>query len=289
MIAGMARPLRIAFPGALYHVTSRGNARADILRDQHDFTHILALLRAAVERYKWLIHSYCLMPNHYHLMVETPRANLSDGMHYINGCHAQRFNRKYDHVGHVIQGRYKAILVDKETYLLELCRYIVLNPVRAGLVTKPGEWRWSSYNTTTGEAPNPGFLSTHWILSEFDKDTAKARKAYRRFVADGINVGSPWSEMRGEILLGNSAFIEKMKPIFEAQGSSGVFRRVERYATRPPLASIFDGIPRRPLHIGKIRIAHSRYAYTLREIADFHNVTPTAVRKALQKARCSTG
>ena len=216
-------------------------------------------------------------------------AGLSKGMQYTNACHAQHFNRKYDHVGHVIQGRYKAILVEKQSYLLELCRYIVLNPVRAGLVAKPEEWEWSSHNTIIGKAPNPGFLSTDWILSQFDKDTADARLAYQRFVTGGVNAGFPWSEVRGDVLLGSPAFIESMKPILKTHASSEVFRRVERYATRPTLANIFDGVPKRPLHIGRIRVAHSRYAYTLKEIAAFHDVTPTAITKALQRARCRTG
>ncbi|WMN60889.1 transposase [Pseudoalteromonas xiamenensis] len=114
----------------MYHVTSRGNERQTIYRDEDDFARFLAVLMSVCERFNWVIHSYCLMTNHYHLLVETPDANLAKGMRQLNGVYTQQFNRKYQRVGHLFQGRYKSILVDKDSYLLELCRYIVLNPVR---------------------------------------------------------------------------------------------------------------------------------------------------------------
>jgi len=141
----MARPLRIEFPGAVYHVTARGNARAAIFLNDDDRRRFLALLTETAGRRGWTCHAYCLMDNHYHLMLETAAANLGRGMRQINGVYTQRFNRAHDRVGHVFQGRYKAILVEKQAYLLELCRYVVLNPVRAGMVAAPGDWAWSSY------------------------------------------------------------------------------------------------------------------------------------------------
>ena len=160
----MARPLRIEFPGALYHVTSRGNARQDIALDDEDRAAFLAVLAEARERFAWLVHAYCLMGNHYHLMVETPEANLSRGMRQLIGVYTQRFNRRHGRVGHLFQGRYKAILVERESYLLELCRYVVLNPVRAGLVARVEDWRWSSYAETAGRARPGGPVTTGWIL-----------------------------------------------------------------------------------------------------------------------------
>src|SRR4030042_35639 len=146
----MARPLRIEFPGALYHVTARGNARQDIFLDDDDRLLFCSVLERVVSRFHLLLHAYCLMNNHYHLLVETPEGNLSKGMRQINGVYTQQLNRRYNRVGHVLQGRYKAILVDKDNYLLELSRYVVLNPVRAGLVKQPSRWAWSSYHAMVG-------------------------------------------------------------------------------------------------------------------------------------------
>jgi putative transposase len=141
----MARPIRIEYPGAVYHVTARGNARMDIFVEDAARMGFLEILEDVIKRFNWLYHSYCLMGNHYHLLLETIDGNLSAGMRYINGVYTQYFNHRHDRVGHVFQGRFKAILVEKERYLLELCRYVVLNPVRAGMVKLPEEYGWSSY------------------------------------------------------------------------------------------------------------------------------------------------
>lgn len=137
----MARPLRLEFPGAVYHVTSRGNSKQDIFLDAKDRKLFLEVLSSVVARFKWLCHAYCLLGNHYHLIVETLEGNLSRGMRQLNGVYTQVFNRRHKKVGHLFQGRYKAILVEKETHLLALCRNVVLNPVRAGWVKRPGEPR----------------------------------------------------------------------------------------------------------------------------------------------------
>ena len=141
----MARPLRIEFAGALYHVTSRGDGQEDIYLDDTDREIYLEVLAEVQHRFNWVIHAYCLMSNHYHLLIETPDSNLAKGMRHLNGVYTQRFNRRHKRVGHVFQGRYKAILVQKDNYLLELSRYIVLNPVRAQMVRSAKDWPWSSY------------------------------------------------------------------------------------------------------------------------------------------------
>ncbi len=140
----MARQLRIEYPGAIYHVTSRGNARSMIYADDKDREDFLRILALVVERYQWLCHAYCLMGNHYHLLIETPEGNLSKGMRQINGVYTQSYNRRHQRVGHLFQGRFKAILVEKESYLLQLCRYIVRNPVAANLCQSVDQWPWSS-------------------------------------------------------------------------------------------------------------------------------------------------
>ena len=128
----MARPLRIEFPGAIYHVTARGNARNAIVLDDEDRELFLVCLGEVILLFGWVCHAYCLMDNHYHLLIETPEGNVSRGMRQLNGVFTQRFNRRHGQVGHLFQGRFKAIVVDRESYLLELCRYVVLNPIRAG-------------------------------------------------------------------------------------------------------------------------------------------------------------
>jgi len=151
----MARPVRIEFPGALYHITSRGDRREDIYLGDGDRRLFLALLAEVCERFNWSGHAYCLMSNHYHLLIETPDGNLSKGMRQLNGVYTQRFNDVHGRCGHVFQGRYKAIIVEKDAYLQEVARYIVLNPVRARMVGDPQDWPWSSYRATTGAASCP--------------------------------------------------------------------------------------------------------------------------------------
>ena len=156
----MARPLRIEFPGAIYHITSRGNARLPIFEDITDRTRFLEVLDGVVKRFKWRCHAYCLMNDHYHLIVETPEGNLSLGMRQLNGVYTQSFNRRHRQGGHIFQGRYKAILVERETFLLDLCRYVVRNPVGAGLVKEAEKYFWSSYLATAGIEKRPPFLKS---------------------------------------------------------------------------------------------------------------------------------
>jgi REP element-mobilizing transposase RayT len=161
----MARPLRIEFPGAVYHVTSRGNAKQDIFIDEEDRSLFFDVLTIVVERFNWFYHAYCLMGSHYHLLIETPDGNLSKGMRELNGVYTQGFNQRHRRVGHLFQGRYKAIIVEKDHHLMSLCRYVVLNPVRIGLIERPEQWKWSSYRATIGLVERVSFLTIDWILS----------------------------------------------------------------------------------------------------------------------------
>lgn len=206
----MARPLRLEFAGALYHVTSRGDRQEAIYEEDIDREHFLGVLAAVCDRYNWACHAYCLMTNHYHLLIETPDSNLSKGMRQLNGVYTQKFNRQHSRVGHVFQGRYKAILVDKNSYLLELARYIVLNPVRASMVRSAKDWRWSSYRATVGQVELPAWLQVDWLLAAFGKRRTKAIVAYRIFVSDGKNQPSPWKKLRNQVFLGDDEFVERM-------------------------------------------------------------------------------
>jgi putative transposase len=184
----MARPLRIEFAGALYHVTSRGDRREPIFEDDEDRWMFFGILEEVVQRFNWVCHGYCLMTNHYHLVVETQDGNLSNGMRHLNGMYTQATKRRHGHTGHLFQGRFKGILVDKESYLLELTRYVVLNPVRAGMVKHPGKYPWSSYRAMVGEVQVPDWLATEMILGQFGKRRAEARRRYNEFVLGGSPV-----------------------------------------------------------------------------------------------------
>ena len=182
----MARPLRIEFPGAVYHVMSRGNEKASIFRDDLDRRTFLAILASVVRKEDWRLHSFCLLGNHYHLLIETPLGRISRGMHSLNSRYSQRFNRRYVRCGHLFEGRFKGLLVEKERHLLELHRYIVLNPVRAGLTTRPEDWVWSSYRATCGLVVVPPWLETRWTLAQFALDRKMALGEYERFVREGM-------------------------------------------------------------------------------------------------------
>ncbi len=263
----MARALRIEYEGALYHITSRGNAHADIFVDDEDRGAFLVTLEKTVSRYGWNCHAYCLMSNHYHLLVETPEPNLSRGMQLLNGVYTQRFNRRHKRFGHVLQGRYKGILVERESYLLELARYIVLNPVRARMVPSEAEWPWSSYLATSGQVKVPEYLHVDWILACFDKRRDQAVHEYRRFVRQGRG-GTVWEELRGGILLGSTDFAERMSPqLREIPPDPNVLRR-ERDAARPTLDEIFRGVVGKPDRDSRIHEAVRLHHYKLQEVAD---------------------
>jgi putative transposase len=206
----MARPLRLDFPGALHHVTARGNARQDIFFTASDRQHFLDNLGQVCDRLGWICYAYCLLGNHYHLLIETPIGGLSRGMRQVNGVYTQYVNRAHDRVGHLFQGRYASVLVDKDSHLLELCRYIVLNPVRAGLVETPGEYPWSSYRATVGEVRDAAWLDSNTVLIMFGGVPRTARARYRRFVAEGA-ARRPWDEVVDQVFLGPAGFVAEMK------------------------------------------------------------------------------
>lgn len=205
----MGRPLRIEYPGAYYHVTARGNEQRDIYKSRADRERFLDYLASATERYGAVIHVWCLMSNHYHLLIETPAGNLSQIMRHINGAYTNYFNTKRKRAGHLLQGRYKAILVDRDAYALELSRYIHLNPVRAGVSQRPEEYAWSSYRNYIGQLAVPGWLHRNEILAHFDSD----EKRYRAFVEDGLGEGgtSPLTKTIASTILGRSEFVREIE------------------------------------------------------------------------------
>lgn len=264
----MARPLRIEYPGALYHVTARGNARQDIFLDDEDRQRFLGVLARVVSRCHLLLHAYCLMDNHFHLVVETPEGNLSNVMRQLNGVYTQAFNRRHGRVGHVLQGRFKAIIVDRESYLLEVCRYVVLNPVRAKTTRKPDSYQWSSYRATAGLTPTPPYLTIDWLLSQCGRQRAAAQRKYQAFVAEGMGRGSPWEAVRGQVLLGSERFVERLAPRLHDKRLLKEIPRRQRFVARPRLSQLFGAKTRsdRTRRNDAIRRAHLDHGYRLTEI-----------------------
>ena len=280
----MARPIRIEYPGALYHITSRGNAGEPIFLEDEDRKRFLTVLEEVVEDYQWICHAYCLMANHYHLLIETPGGNLSSGMRQLNGIYTQSFNRRHGRTGHIFQGRFKAILVEKETYLLELCRYIVLNPVRAGIVISPKTWKWSSYRATCGLERAPLFLYTDWILSQFGEDRAVACKAYDRFVCSGKQEGFPWRDMKGRIVHGSNGFLSSVEDLFRQKEKLQEIPRIQRFAARPSLQELLSESSSDPEVVMK---AYSYYHYTLKEIGNYLGMHYATVSRLVKRYKVS--
>jgi REP element-mobilizing transposase RayT len=283
----MSRPLRLEFPGALYHVTARGNAQGDIFLNDGDRALLLACLSETVKRFGWLCHAYCLMDNHYHLLIETPDGNLSQGMRQLNGVYTQRFNRQHQRVGHLLQGRYKAILVERDSYLLELCRYVVLNPIRARMVKHIERYPWSSYPASMGMTACPGWLSTDWLLGHFDQRRSVARKHYAEFVAQGIGLASPWAAVQGQVLLGAETFAEKMRPLLEGKKELTEIPRSQRLLHRPSLKKLFTkDVPGDKVMRDKaIRQAYGECGYSMAAIAKHAEVHYSTVSKIIKGER----
>jgi putative transposase len=205
----MARPLRIEYPGAYYHVTSRGNERKAIFRDDQDRENCLELLGRCVEEFHLRLHCYVLLSNHYHLLVETPKGGLNRALRYLNGVYTQTFNRRHKRVGHLFQGRYKAILVDKESYLLELSRYVHLNSWRLKKSLDPFSFRWSSLAAYVGRTGTPKWLTVTEVLAYFGN---QGKRGYKEFIIDGMKSGfkTPWDEVRGQAMIGSEDFVEEV-------------------------------------------------------------------------------
>jgi len=287
-LSGMARPLRLEYAGALYHVTARGNARQDIFLDDDDRQRFLGVLDRVVSRFHLLLHAYCLMDNHFHLVVETPEANLSKAMRQLNGVYIQVFNRRHRRVGHVLQGRFKAIVVEREGYLLELCRYVVLNPVRAGLIRQPDTYPWSSYRATAGLASAPACLTVDWLLSQFGRQRSAAQTKYRAFVAEGIGQESPWEQVQGQVLLGSDRFVEQLRPGLQEKRPMKEIPRQQRFADRPTLRQLFPVRFRanRTQRNETIRRAHVEHGYSLSDIGrvlDLHYSTISRLVSAQER------
>lgn len=266
----MSRSPRVEFPGAFYHVTCRGNLRASIFTDDCDREHFLSLLGRVVARSNWRCHAYCLMDNHYHLLLETLEASLSEGMCFLNGAYARHFNGRHRRIGHLTQGRYKSSLVESDPHFMTVSRYLVMNPVRAAIVPHPSLWPWSSYNATAGlETPGP-FLSTRFTLALFHEDAGRARLAYREFVDSGETLTT------GIDSKGGRQEKRETKPVPAGYGAP-----VQRL-----ILSDYLGHPRdKEQRDEAIFSAYSTGGYKMREIAEFLGLDVSSISKVVKTTR----
>ncbi|NTW67236.1 MAG: transposase [Nitrospirae bacterium] len=280
----MARPLRIEYAGAVYHITSRGNERKPVFKSDQDRLSFLNTLQHVNKRYNWICHAYCLMDNHYHLLIETPDGNLSVGMRQLNGVYTQLFNKQHGRAGHLFQGRYKSILIQKDSHLLEVCRYVVLNPVRARMVETPDAWKWSSYKATAGrESPHP-CLTSNWVLGQFSGKKGTAEKEYRQFVQWGIGKAI-WTEVRGQAILGEEAFGDTLVDHLRKHKDIPEIPKSQRYANRPALEKLFtEKITRdKQRRDKKIAEAVEKHLYSQREIAAHLGLHYTSVSRIIHE------
>jgi REP element-mobilizing transposase RayT len=278
----MARPPRIELAGGVYHVTTRGDRRENIYSDSFDRRLWLSLLSKSCERFGWFCHAWCQMNNHYHIVIETPEPNLSAGMQHLNGVYTQHTNRRHQRVGHVFQGRYHAILVEKESHLLELSRYVVLNPVRAGFVEDAGQWHWSSYHAMIGTKPPPPWLHIDWLLSHFGSTRTDATRSYIDFVRAGVGLPPIWRELRGQIYLGSDQFMQRMQV-----GTTGSpdEEKISFKQPRPPPRPLKDYLSDYPNAKDGMAAAYRSGHFTLKQIAEKFNVHYSTVSRASREAR----
>ena len=239
----MARPLRIDVAGALHHVTSRGNERRPIFRSNRDREAFLQFLAEAVKRFGWSVTAWVLMTNHFHLVIQTPEANLSRGMQWLNGTYADWFNRRHKRSGHLFQGRFKSFIIDKETYFTEVLRYVVLNPVRAKIVARPEEYRWSSYCATAGLKAAPDWLDLAAVYGHFAPDRAAAQARYTEHVLARVDSQERlWDQAINGIYLGGEEWAKQMRAIVESRPRSTDHPVKQRAIGRPTVQKVVAAV-----------------------------------------------
>jgi len=277
----MARPLRIEFPGAIYHITARGDRREPIFEDDDDRLALLEVVAQAMSRFDAEMVAFCLMGNHYHFVLGTRQANLSRLMRHINGVYTQRYNRRHGKTGHLFQGRFKAILVDRDAYLLEVCRYVELNPVRAGLVAAASEWQWSSYLPHVGNRPRLPWLNTAALHAYFlgkpaetIADAQRASRHYEKFVTEGTDEQFWGTRLKQQIYLGDEDFVARMQALAPPENLND---REISSPHRRELSPLRDWLKdARSVEEGAFN-AYTRGGYKMREIASELGVSVATV------------
>lgn len=289
----MSRPLRIEFPGAAYHVTARGDRREPIYHDDRDRRAFVELLGQAMERFDAAILAYCLMGNHYHLVLQTREANLSRLMRHLNGVYTQRFNRRHDLAGHLLQGRYKAILVDRDAYLLSLCRYVERNPVAAGLVGDPVAWPWSSCRAHLGLEPAPGWLDVEALHACVlghglggQEDRLLAARRYAALVRDESDVDLWARALRQQVFLGDEAFVSRYLPVERPMARAVSKARRRQNAAPVSLDSLLTDAGDRAQ---ALRAAYTRHGYTMTRLAAELGLSVSRVSRLIARAEREGG
>lgn len=283
----MTRPLRIEFLNAYYHVTARGNERKKIFRSDEDREQFFIYIETSSERFGAVFHCYCLMDNHYHFFLQTPLGNLSQIMHYVNTSYTVYFNRRYKRVGHLFQGRYKAILVEPDSYAMELSRYIHLNPVHAKVVKRADDYLWSSYRHYLNQQEKPLWLKVDFILNYFGKEKPERIQYYQTFVEEliGKKYENPLKEVVSSILLGSEKFINKIKEKYvndkEINRDQPSVRTLKRMCT---VEEISEAVEKEAIDINQklkrkmaIYLCHRYSGYPLKNIGVYFGISESAV------------
>ena len=277
----MSRPVRIEFPGATYHVTSKGRDGQIVFRDAVDNAVFLNVVDNVVDRFGWLLHGYVLLADHYHLVVEVPAANLSKGMRQLNGVYTQHVNRRHEQEGPIFQGRFKSVLFEKKKYLVPICRHVVTNPTRVNNSHNYTSYRWSSYRATAGQVKGPGFLYTQDLLKTFGKREKDSQRKYREYVREGVDAPSPLDHRTSQVLLGSARFLNEMQPILHGERLSK--RGPKAVRRRRSLNALFKKVDdkTRMERNDLIKKAHLDFGYTLMEIGDHLGLHYTTVSKVI--------
>jgi putative transposase len=283
----MARALRVEFEGALYHVINRGVDRMTIFHSEKDWVKFLVFQARVIKQFSWVCHAFCLMGNHYHILLETPHPNLARGMKILNQLYSQFYNFKYQRCGPVFQGRYKAWLVQREEKFLDNCRYIVNNPVEAKLVQHPSEWSWSSFRATRGLEGKADYLETDFVLSHFGSSPKVAQKMYEEFVLGGIGMESPLKEVRNQIFIGSDSFVKETMMQVNKNHTLQNLSREQKLAGRPALDELFNKRVMRTKkgRNKKIKAAFEIHQFTLKEIGEYLRLNPNYLSRLLCEMR----
>jgi len=278
----MTRPLRIQYPGALYHITSRGNGGCNIFLDDSDRIEFFYYLQNAVKKHNIICHAYCLMGNHFHLLLETPEGNISDAMRDLLSNYSMKLNERYGRKGHLFQSRYFSSLIEKEVYFLEAARYIVNNPVKDGFVDHPSKWNWSSYLATAGATVAPEWLHTNFTLSLFSDKKDTAQKAYSDFVVQKCIDIYLHEDMSGSVL-GTKQFKDWIYEEIDVDLKTSEHTNDEVYIGRPMLKDFFLKCRNRRDRNASMIVAHKLGGYSISEIARYLNMHRTSVSRLVNK------
>ena len=281
----MTRPLRIEFPGAFYHVTSRGNKRQNIFENHEDRNTFINVFAKVIKTYGWRCFAFCLMDNHYHILIQTPNGDLSSGMRDLNGIYTQLYNQKHQTTGHILEGRYKAFVIEQGDYFLEVLRYTVLNPIRANVVKRPDDWPWSSYSATAYGRKMYPFIDQKFVLQLFSRADGLARERYRKFVQDGIDKKSPFLEARHGTLLGSDQFVMEIWDQYSESEEESEIKLNDRRIARPTLKQIFDEVMTKEDRNIAIELARMRCAYSITAIAEHIGLRRSTVSDILRQRK----